>query len=285
MSDFSITPVYDRLLMDLHRLHIAMPEQLCILHNSPNSVELIKTRLRHLTKHGYVQRDRKPTKLYSSPYYYALGNEGIRYLKARGVDISDSFRARKEVDKHSFFVQHTLEVNDILVSAMRLEGINPLYSLAAFQHERELKRDPRTVVWRDETLRLVPDAFLDFRLILPDGKRRRLPILLEHDCDTEFGANFRSKIRAYAGLLKSGKYAEWFGIKSLRVAFSTFAGEKRREYMRKMVSQELQGEPSALAQLFIFTSQEVTLKPECLWLQPCWYGLQTEPPFALLCGG
>ena len=86
-----------------------------------------------------------PTKRFKSPYYYTLSQKGIQYLAAAGLDVSDAFRASKEVDKSWLFLEHTLELNDVLISAALLyqhiagnndhDGI----TLTTVVHERTLK--------------------------------------------------------------------------------------------------------------------------------------------------
>ncbi|HEX7734788.1 MAG TPA: replication-relaxation family protein, partial [Ktedonobacteraceae bacterium] len=251
---------------------------------SPNSVEMIKTRLRTLHKHGLVERDKKSTKFYNSPYYYTLSNKSANYLKERGADIPDSFRGSKEINRQPIFIQHTLEANDIYISAARLQAANPLYYLDEFIHERKLKERPCDVTWRGQTLRLIPDGFFHFCAIQPDGGERHKRFLLEHDCDTEYGEGFREKIRAWIAYMRAEKYQQHFGIKSVIVCFTTFKGEKRRDYMRRVLREELAGDRELCA-YFLFTSQSEAPDPLHLWLGTCWYGPYDGPPVALLGGG
>lgn len=295
-----ITPVYDRLLrgwedmpVGMYHLHIATADQLCRLQGySPKSVKLIKTRLHDLADHGYVQMDSVPiqfklgevaTKFFRSQYYYVLHMEGARYLKLLGYDIKDSFRASEQIGKQPIFIQHRLELNDVVISALLLKQVNPLFYLADYIDERRLRKRLYDVSWRGQRLALVPDAFLDFRAVMPDGRQRRLPVLLEYDCATEFGEGFRSKIRAYGAMLASGTHEQWFGIKSVRIAFTIFKGEKRREQMRAAVREELADEPS-LWRSFVFTASPQPPDPLQLWTGRCWYMSQDGQPIALLKG-
>src|SRR5258707_9799953 len=156
-----ITPVYDRLLrgcddmpVGLYHLRIATPAQLCRLHYSQKSVKFVEGKLRLLAEHGYVQSDCQPTKLYRSPYYYALDKEGVAYLRALDYEISESFRSVKAVDKHSIFVQHTLELNEVLSSALLLKRVQPLCYLHDFRHEWQLQRHPYELTWRSKKIKI-----------------------------------------------------------------------------------------------------------------------------------
>jgi len=290
-SPIAMTPVYDILLrgsseipIGLYHLHIAKAEQLCRLHYSPKSIKLIKARLRMLAIHHYVQEDWTPTRLYRSPYCYVLGSKGVEHLQEIGVDVNDSFRSSKEVGKHYLFIQHALELNDILIAAALLRQVAPNYYLDSFIHERALRRKPYKVTWQGERFSLIPDAFLDFRMMLPDGGYRRMPILLEHDRGSEQQRYFRRRIRAYLTLLKSEAYKDLLGVKSITIAFTTFVGAKRLAQMREWTRQELAvtNESKAIGLTFCFSSLTQPLDPYRLWLEPCWHTLLNEQPIPLL---
>jgi len=100
---------------------------------------------------------------------------------------------------------------------------------------------------------------------LPEGGKRRVPWLLEDDCDSERGEGFLKKVKANAGMYASGIYEDWFGVKSVRVAFSTFRGEQRREYMRRRIREELRDEPRLLSR-FVVTVASSPPDPYHLWL-------------------
>ncbi len=298
---FYITPVYDILLrgssdmpIGLYHLHIATAEQLCRLHYSPGTIKTVKARLLLLSDHGYVQSDGIPSRSGRSPYYYVLGAQGIQYLEAAGLDVGESRRASKEVDKHYLFIQHALELNDVLIAAALLKRIEPTYSLDSFIHERTLKRKPYKVTWRGtpsggEKFSLIPDAFLDFRSVLSNGSQRRMPVLLEHDRGTEEQQHFRRRIRAYIMMLKAEAQKDWFGVKSITIAFTTFEGERRREQMREWTRQELAEtkELRAIGSAFCFTSlPKIPFDVYHLWLEDCWYTpYEADQPIALLAGG
>jgi hypothetical protein len=287
-----ITPRYDVLLrgtpdmpIGLAQLHLATAEQLCRLHYSMGSLKGVKAKLRTLVDYHYVQYDAIPTKFTRSPYYYALDRLSIRYLAQAGTDVSETFRAGKEVNKHSLFVEHTLELNDILIAAALLKRSAPNYWLDSFIHERVLKRRPYKATWQGGNFSLIPDAFLDFRVRLPDGSQRRMPILIEHDRGSEEQRYFRRRIRAYSVLLKTEAYKLWFQAKGITIAFTTFAGPERLKRMRDWTRQELaaSGEPKALERRFYFTNLVRPIDPCHLWLEPCWYTpCEEDQPISLL---
>jgi Replication-relaxation len=291
-----ITPVYDLLLrgsaatrVGFYHLRMATAAQLCRLHYSPGSITTVKARLKNLADAGYIQVDAIPTKFFRSPYYYCLGQKGMRYLADTGLDMDEAFRADREGNKHSLFIEHTLEVNDVLIAAALLNRVHPNFYLDSFMHERALKRRPYKASWKtngtSQVFTIIPDAFLDFRLALPNGSQRRMPILLEHDRGTEGKNHFKRRIRAYITLLKTGAYQQFFGVKAITIAFTTFVSPERLAHMREWTRQELaaSNEPKQLGTTFCFTRITQPLATRQLWLEPHWYTPYAEDaPIALL---
>lgn len=287
-SPFAITPAYDILLrgtpempLGLYHLHIATAKQLCRLHYSMGSIKAVKAKLRKLCDQGYVQLDAIPTKFTRSPYYYALDKLGMQYLQQAGMDVNLYFRSSKEVNKHALFIEHTLEVNDILIAAALLKRSNASYWLDSFMHERSLKHNPYKVSWQGGRFALIPDAFLDFRVRVPEGLRR-MPILLEHDRGSEEQKYFRRRIRAYLTLLKTETFKKLFQVRSVTVAFTTTAGQSRLGRLREWTRQELQNEPKEVGLMFCFTALEKPLEPQTIWLAPRWYTPYDNQPISLL---
>ena len=284
---FRISPVYDRLLrgnpalsIGLYQLHIATADQLTRLHYSPNSLKWVKARLKVLVDHDYLQADCIPTKFFRSPYYYTLGQRGMQYLGAAGLDVSDAFRASKEVNKHALFIEHTLELNDVLIAAALINRTFPRCHLDSFIHERVLKRRP----FKTKHFTIIPDAFLDFRLSLPDGRQRRMPLLLEHDRGSEEQHYFKRRIRAYIVLLKAEAYKGLFSAKAITIAFTTFVGTRRLEHMREWTRQELAltNEPASVCNTFLFANFNRPLESRHLLLEPQWYTPTSDQAIPLL---
>src|SRR5579859_5807843 len=153
----------------LYHLQVATAEQLCLLHYARGSLKAVKARLKTLVEGEFVQADTVPTKRVRAPYYYALGPQGVKHLAQQGYDTASTWRASKEVEKSGLFVEHTLELGDVLISAAQVTTVSDC-RLHRFTHERVLKRTP----FKAGDVTLIPDAFLDFR-----RQGRRLPVLLE----------------------------------------------------------------------------------------------------------
>lgn len=282
-SRFTLTPVYDLLLRGslqvpygLYQLQLLTAEQITRLHYKPGMLTTVKARLKILTDHGYLQADAMPLRhettrgpLYSSPYYYTLGPKGVRYLKEAGYDVGMSWRPSKEVEKSLLFLQHTLEINDILISAARIT--DPRYRLERLTHERVLKRKPFTFSYQGVSYGLVPDGFLRFET--PTRSRR---FLLEHDRAREPNADIRRKIRAYRALLRTEPFP---------VLFTTYEGEGHRDRLRSWVRAELDRakEPPEIGRSFFFAAFARPPGPD-VWTQTVWYTPYDGTPQALLGG-
>src|SRR5262249_47825414 len=159
-----------------------------------------------------------------------------KYLGIQGFDVNEAWRQSKEVNKHGLFVEHTLELNDVIIAAALITRADPKLYLGAFRHERLLKRQPYTAKIDGRMVGIIPDAFLDFRSI---GSELHFSVLLEHDRGTEEQFYFKRKVRGYLQLLKTEDYRELFGTRRITVAFTTFQGERRLDQMRSWTRQVL----------------------------------------------
>jgi len=278
---FAITPALDLLLrgsqdmpIGLYHLHLATTEQLTRLHYKPGMLKTVSKRLKVLVDNGYIQADCVPTKLFKSPYYYTLDTKGIRYLESIGVDIDQNFRASKEVSESYLHIRHALELNDVLLAALRLKYQHPNYYLARYIQERTLKRSP----YKANGITLIPDGFLDIR---NRTNNQALPLIIELDRGTEQQEHFKRRIRAYKALYAANGCESMFGVKTALAVFLTFVGLKRIQQMREWTFAELQDSPSLVSR-FLFADLPKPLEPHHLLFEHRWYTLTDGQPIALL---
>jgi hypothetical protein len=84
-------------------------------------------------------------------------------------------------------------------------------------------------------------------------------------------------------MITTGWYKQHFEVKSMTIAFTTFAGERRRDKLREWALRELQGEGRRLASGFLFTAQQQPPDSQHMWLNPCWYTpFMDDKPVAML---
>src|SRR5947209_10619302 len=81
-------------------------------------------------------------------------------------------------------IQHSLCVNDVLIAGSLLEKRVPGVTLRTLQHEWILKHTPLLVPLEEKEVGLVPDGFLDFRVVI-QGASYQTGIWLEVDKGTE----------------------------------------------------------------------------------------------------
>ncbi|HEX6477495.1 MAG TPA: replication-relaxation family protein [Ktedonobacteraceae bacterium] len=286
---FRITPVYDLLLrgdqrmpVGLYHLHLATAAQLTRLHYKCGTLKTVKKRLKVLVDNGFIQADSIPTKLLRAPYYYTLGQRSIRYLKSIGLDIPPSPRADKGTEHHYLFIDHALELNDILIAALRLKFADQRFYLARWRHERDLKRMPYRVPLDGQTITVIPDAFLDFHQRRAGMPERSLPLLLEHDRGTEQMQHFKRRIRAYRAVLYASMFKQSLGVETVSVAFTTHKGVQRVAQMREWTRQELGSD--RLASCFLFAELPPAPEPQHLMFDRRWCTLANDQPIALLEG-
>lgn len=272
---FHITPVEDRLLrgdkitpLGLYHLHLATCKQLTRLHYGSKVEKYVQKRLKALCEAGYVQSSVIPSTERSSPFYYRLTQKGMDYLGRSGLDTA---RVSSEGKGDYLFVTHTLELNDLLISAVLLKRLNPQCWLEGIQHERSLKRTP----YKAGKITLIPDAFFSYCVRSEQGTFR-LPLILEHDRGTEEQQHFQRRIKAYSHFLAHEGYRAMFGVNTITIAFTTFEGQQRLDQMRRWTKAALGHEP--VGHLFYFAALDRAVDPRTTWLEPCWFGIDDAGP-------
>ena len=283
-KSFAITPVHDLLLrgsadmpVGLFHLHLATAEQLTRLHYKPGMLKTVLKRLKVLVDQGYIQADCIPTKNLRSPYHYMLDTRGMRYLRSLGLDTDPHFRSSKEAVESYLHLKHALELNDVLIAALKLKHVDPRYYLARYVQERTMRREP----YRANGITLIPDGFLDFRIRPTDGPERYIGLVLEHDLGSEQREHFKRRIRAYKAYFTHSGPESMFGVKRAVAGFTSFVGTKRVMQMREWTSQELQDSPRLLGS-FIFAELPKPLDTRHLLFERRWYTLRDGQPIALL---
>src|SRR6266702_2712503 len=303
-----LTPADENMLQALYHYHFLTIDQISrLLSYSKGTRTTISAHLAALEKAGYTLSLYlpRPVRLGSPLKIYHLARKGLNHLRDLGFDVHPRFHPSEEDEKSYLFLMHTLAVNDFLIACRLIEKKYPAIILQEFTHERTLKRlDPVSVIIEKltaegkqvmdkegkpivETLRLVPDGFLDFRIEQPDlGKTYRYCLLLEIDRATTEAKNFKRKIRGLLTLGKDEKLCiKHFGAKIPTIAIAnTVGGEARREQLRAWTQDELKKtkESDIWAELFMFADVTEQLDSETLVLGSVWYTPFGKLPTALL---
>jgi hypothetical protein len=291
------TPVDNLILQYVRQYHFLTARLLVKIHFSKGSLERAQRKLKLLAENGYLARRRLPHLGVGNPeYIYYLDLKGQHYLKEQGYTGFTRLR-KSEIEEMTYpHLQHALELNDFLITARLLSRSVPEISVAAMQHDLDLKKTPAKFRYLrrlpdggkiEETATIVPDAWLDVRLKLPGAeKQKRRCIVLELDRGTTTNAStFKQKLRAYVHYaVEDGPYYQQFGTNTIIVAYATTAGQDRLKMMRSWCEDELQQQRlSHEAELFRFAClPDGELDPKQVFCEPMWYIPYEEEPSMLL---
>jgi len=288
---YVVTASHNAVLQAVYRYQLLTSLQLVkALGYSPNSLERVQRLVKQLTDNEYLLSLARPVVRGKAPLVYTLARKGLNYLKSAGFDVREYFRPSKEQEKSYLFLLHTLAINDVLIAAANLQKIEASYSLSSFTHERVLKTTPYKVrIWRadvEESVTLIPDAYLLFGRKKKKGKDENIPILLELDRNTTEQKHFRRNLRARIEFIKEEGYKKLLGTSTVKFAYAVAAGgEKRREELRAWARKELAdtSEQRWLSNLFLFCALPDDLEPQQLFLAPCWFApFADDKPLSLL---
>ncbi len=285
-----------RILMALARYHRLTALQLTRLLYRAGTLTTVQARLKRMTDAGLLGRDfpHGQQRAGSAPWIYFLERTGITIVTELGIDLP-RFR-REESTKGFLFYDHTLLVNDILITFDLLARDHDHIHLETLLHERVLKLRPLQVEIavpergggeRPMAVRLIPDAFVELRVRDPQ-EPYRLNLAIEADRATEDQVKWRKKIRAYLAALE-GAYQQHFGARSLTVAVITTGGETRVHQLVRWTESELKSRGrEATGHLFQIATAPVaweTCHPAVFAGSARWYKPFDPNPAALLTVG
>jgi len=248
------------------------------------SLNYVADLLRSTVQQGYAHQDFLPRKerFGSAPAIFFLSAKGVTHFLKLGYPPPHTHYAPAEISDFSYlFWKHSLAVNDVLIAAQTLVHEAPGYVVAAFQHDRELRKTPIYVQGDpgQPQIGVVPDLWLDFRLPVPPGQRLAPQIALHMELDRgsmPVGA-MKRKFRALLRYI-DGPYQAHFHTQSVTLCFPTTGGQGRADSLREWCAQVLkEKEQEADAQFFYFTSLpahpdrlDLDLSPLSFFLRPVW---------------
>jgi hypothetical protein len=163
----SLKPADEQILRWLLRYHYLSSRQLCRLGFSAGSLTYVQTKLKRLSEAGFCQRILVPKRSAhgSAPSVYTLARRGLNHLRAIGLEVPSRFHPSEKRDLSYLFLEHTLRLNDVLISLDALCRGLPHYRLVALRHDYELRRSPVRVRRPDGgSAAVIPDAWLDLRI-------------------------------------------------------------------------------------------------------------------------
>ena len=221
-------------------------------------------RLKRLYQHGFLERRWLPVEYGHgmSQAIYLLGQLGADLVaERRGVAKSTMNWKAAHNQVGALFLEHTLMINDVRVTftiAAREGG----YRVDKWIGETELKAvgdyvHITTSSGGTRKIAVIPDGYLALNL-----GHRRAHFLLEIDRGTVSNRRWRERIQAYLKYVESGKYAERYRTRSLRVLTVT-TGQRRMANLKRTT------EATGGKALFWFTTLE-KVTPASIFRQPIW---------------
>ena len=287
-SAAGITRAHDRILRALGRLHYLTAKQLTRLLFTPGMTRDVQRWLSDLKLKRYVASEEGFSRGAGRPAaIYALDRGGREYVAALGIWLPDRHRRSEQGRLKRLFHEHTLALNDTLISLELLARQDPRLWLAEVVHEQRLKREKIAVAWPDGTRRFAePDAWVDLRIGHAARPPWRTPLLIELDRGTEEQRQFRAKIRTLLALL-DGPYATTFQTEYATVAIVVADPERpeqRRDQLLAWTVAELRalGREEAGALFFVSANDPATIPPAAMWCAPHWHRPGTPQPQPLL---
>jgi hypothetical protein len=285
---FRLDGVDDRLLQAFGRYHYLTAKQVTTLFYKPGTFTTVQARLKRLADNGFLLALALPTIRAKSPYVYTLATNGREYLTELGIDIpSSSYRPSKEHEKGYQFFNHTLAINDFLIASDLLTRVVPGVRIEEMLHDLTLKHDPPLLASKavkGKKTALVPDGWLDFR-VKREGKdtESRFCIWLELDRGTMDIRPLKTKVRELVALYEQGGYKARFGTNNVLFVFATTAGDRRVEFLRKWIREELHAVEDIKGkswwfQMFAVCALPSELDPRDLFLGKVWYLARENTP-------
>ncbi len=263
--------------------HFLTVSQVTRLRYSAGSETTCQDRLKKLFDAGVLDRIQLPhVGTGNTEYLYTLSTKGQREVQTLGMSSFSRFRPSDTKTLKLPHLQHLIALNDVLIAARLLPRLQPDITLAAMQHDLDMKRSPLRITVERQTVTIIPDGFLDFRLSIA-GRLYAVPVWVELDRGTEWGKTLQKKLHTMMYAVDTSAFEELLGVSSITVAVATTEGHKRVDLMRSFVLAELQALGLFhLAQLFLFTSLPEKIDPLHLFLSPIWYTPDTNTPVPLL---
>ena len=160
--------------------------------------------------------------------------------------------------KHQF-LEHTLDVNEVLIAGIQLPTIEPSLTLVDLKHERALKAalSPSSII---------PDGLLTYQTQAGEI----ITLALEIDRSTENKERIEQKFKGYPAFMKS------MGVDSLTIVFVITTGDTKRVSTLIQQLTDTIGE-SSLASLFLFAAVPGDAMSPRLFLDPVFTGLDFSP--------
>ncbi len=230
------------ILLALHWLHYATLPQVATFCNKETSSNYVRQKLNACTADKFVDKVTLPRSSSGKPpSCFYLTTKG----QAKIADILGSPLAIATGDRKMMFLEHTTDVNSVVLAALQLARSASGLTIVELRHERQLKVSPLLGGL------LVPDLLLEFRT----QDNQAIHILCEIDRSSENKDRILSKLTNYKTFISSGS------INSLTVAFIVTVGGAKRVAQLMQWSQEILRTNQGLKEVCLFGSVDAFSSP------------------------
>jgi hypothetical protein len=227
------------ILKAVHTYRYVTAAQITRLFYAPSSITHVREMLADLCgnedqkERQYLYRFALPnTRIGNTERIYTLGSAGRAYLEETLGIVCEWYYRPSGVSARSYYhLKHALALTDFLVAAQVYSNSQQEIKLATVRTQYELERTPAHIAVtsrnRTETVKVVPDAWLDFTL-----QGEHSPILLEIDRATEEEKKFKAHVKARVEFIKpEGRYKQFFDTNAVTIAYATTGNENRLKHM------------------------------------------------------
>ena len=268
------SPTYQYLLL-LYHFHYLTLKQFCKLLGKTNETHVrddLNEIIGKVVGKGLITKEPITGKLNVKagrvPLVYSLTETGMKKLNE---ELGLSAGTRKGT-----FSEHTLLVNDALITLVLATKQEPSIRLCELWHERYFKQ--HNIQVGDKSF-LEPDAVLHLQLSPPfGGENEHVGVCLEIDRGSESMLQWQEKVRKYMSLA-SGVYQKQFGLESLTIAVCQPGGDVK--LLARWTEQAVKDKKEH-APLFLFTNSNPVDRDPVEWVTaPVWTGIDNTP-YALI---
>ena len=263
----------EKILAALAEFEYLTAEQITKLLYAPSSLSHVRKHLRLLVAGGFVfPLGGKAVHLH---LLYTLSGVGRTYAAALGTSPRKRVRKGEEQEKghNPYFLNHTIAVIDVLISARLLANSHANIELTRIITERELKR--KIYVAIPEKICIEPDASCEF-LITEDWHEKPQTWkdfvhieVYRHLPPVEW--RFKQKIQGYVTYALSGQHKALFNTSALSIAVIAVS-QQMATTLKQWTEETLleMGRPAEGGWFFFCNLDPAKARPEELFLSPVW---------------
>ncbi len=267
----------------LNRYFLVTAEQVRRLFYGEGSIQWAKGRLKLLTDHEYASA-LKVTRTDSrgnAAFVYRLGPEGLKLCRSLDEPVPRRLRLYETSDSE-YYIPHTLEINNVLISADMLSRTQATVTVIDLIHEKQMMAI-KVPIGGGQQEGVITDGILTFG-IADGGEEYEQTFFIEVDMGSKAG-RWKRKVRkliAYG----SGPYKRHYDTPFFTVAVITPTGEAHMRNLRHWTADVLAEDGlrgTQWEQSFVFTAVPAApTHPEAFWLSDTWFGPFADAPSWLI---